>query len=62
MGQFFMGVDIGGYDGSTFSFCVLSEDGRVFTYQGTDREEFEKEMERVVKCYEIPETHIYREY
>jgi hypothetical protein len=60
--KYFMGIDSGGYDGSTFCACVVGSDKSIaYLFQTRHEEDFNREVERVSAYYDIPENKIFKE-
>lgn len=62
--KYVMGIDAGGFDGKTFSICVIrNEDPMVVEYLKSKRDEswFNKQVERLAKYYNIPPDWILKE-
>lgn len=64
--EYFMGTDDGGYDGNTFTICVMKrrKDGVTtceYLKSTHDRKFFLSEIERLRNWHKIPEKHILQE-
>lgn len=56
-----MGLDCGGYDGTTFVYIIYKEGKVVATDTLRDVDEFNKTIEELAKTYSIEEKNIFRE-